>query len=257
MTPGREIWRWSAAALLAGAAHAALATALVVNWKPASAMPSAAPAALMINLSTIVAPQTPKLDVAPGPDAPSSEQKEMAPPDKEVAKVEPVPLLPEKEKAVAILEMPKSDPKPMLHEPPPEKQNTDNTNKKEKRQIASRAAAVPTYEAQRAVTASAPAIGAASVSSSAIASWRGTLIAHLNRYKSYPAGAASVGTANVAFTINRSGQVMSSHLTGSSGDRALDQEAVSLPKRASPVPAPPDGVGGGSIALNVPIRFSR
>ncbi|WP_244613890.1 hypothetical protein [Nitrobacter winogradskyi] len=32
---------------------------------------------------------------------------------------------------------------------------------------------------------------------------------------------------------------------------------MSLPRRASPVPAPPSNVGGGSITLSVPIRFNR
>jgi TonB family protein len=63
------------------------------------------------------------------------------------------------------------------------------------------------------------------------------LLAHLNRYKRYPSGAASTGTASVAFTIARSGQVLSARLIGSSGNPALDAEAVSLPRRASPVPA--------------------
>jgi hypothetical protein len=48
------------------------------------------------------------------------------------------------------------------------------------------------------------------------------LLAHLNRYKRYPSGAASTGTASVAFTIARSGQVLSARLIGSSGNPALE-----------------------------------
>jgi protein TonB len=72
---------------------------------------------------------------------------------------------------------------------------------------------------------------------------------HLNRYKRYPSGAAGTGTASVAFTIARSGQVLSARLIGSSGNPALDAEAVSLPRHASPVPAPPPDFGGGVLAL--------
>jgi periplasmic protein TonB len=50
-------------------------------------------------------------------------------------------------------------------------------------------------------------------------------MAHLNRYKRYPSGAATTGTASVAFTIVRSGQVLSARLIGSSGNPALDAEA--------------------------------
>jgi periplasmic protein TonB len=80
-------------------------------------------------------------------------------------------------------------------------------------------------------------------------------MAHLNRYKRYPSGAASTGTASVAFTIARSGQVLSARLIGSSGNPALDAEAISLTHRASPVPAPPPDFGGGVLTLTVPIHF--
>ncbi|HWL03956.1 MAG TPA: energy transducer TonB, partial [Xanthobacteraceae bacterium] len=62
-------------------------------------------------------------------------------------------------------------------------------------------------------------------------------------------------TATVAFTIDRSGRVLSARLAGSSGDAALDAEAVSLARRVSPVPAPPANIGGGSVLLAVPVRF--
>jgi protein TonB len=82
-------------------------------------------------------------------------------------------------------------------------------------------------------------------------------MAHLNRFKRYPAGASSTGTASVAFTIARSGQVLSARLIGSSGNPALDAEAVSLPRRASPVPAPPPEFGGSVLNLTVPIHFGE
>ena len=82
-------------------------------------------------------------------------------------------------------------------------------------------------------------------------------MAHLNRYKRFPPGAISSGNTSIAFTISRSGQVLSSRLVRSSGEGVLDQEAVALPRRASPVPAPPPSVGGASISLSVPIRFDR
>jgi protein TonB len=61
----------------------------------------------------------------------------------------------------------------------------------------------------------------------------------------------------VAFTIDRSGRVLSARLIRSSGSSALDQEAVSLARRASPVPPPPPNIGRASITLTVPVRFSR
>ena len=92
---------------------------------------------------------------------------------------------------------------------------------------------------------------------SGLATWRGRLIAHLNRYKRFPPGAASTGTAMVAFTISRAGTVLGARLVSSSGNPMLDAEAVALPRRASPMPAPPPSVAGATIALTVPVRFSR
>ncbi|MDP3321632.1 MAG: energy transducer TonB, partial [Bosea sp. (in: a-proteobacteria)] len=88
------------------------------------------------------------------------------------------------------------------------------------------------------------------------ASWRGTLLAHLNRYKRFPGG-ANPGTVQVSFSIDRSGRVLTARLVRGSGDALLDEEAVAMIRRASPVPAPPEGLGGGTIALAVPVKFSR
>ena len=82
-------------------------------------------------------------------------------------------------------------------------------------------------------------------------------MAQLNRHKRYPPGAVRDGTSLVAFNVNRSGAVTAARLARSSGDSTLDREAVSLPRRASPLPAPPDGMSGGSVALTVPIHFER
>ncbi len=51
--------------------------------------------------------------------------------------------------------------------------------------------------------------------------------------------------------------MLSARLVRGSGDASLDEEAVAMIRRASPVPAPPDGLGSGAIALTVPIKFSR
>jgi len=98
--------------------------------------------------------------------------------------------------------------------------------------------------------------GAATASAASRANWRGTLVAHLNRFKRFPGG-ANPGTVQVAFSIDRAGRVLSARLVGASGDALLDEEAVAMIRRASPVPAPPEGLGGGSISLSVPVKFSR
>ena len=106
-------------------------------------------------------------------------------------------------------------------------------------------------------TAASPSSSSGASVTSALASWKGQLVAHINRFKRFPANAASSGTASVAFAINRAGVVESARLISSSGDRALDEEAVALLHRASPTPPPPAHMAGNIISLTVPIRFDR
>ncbi|WP_237479676.1 energy transducer TonB family protein [Lichenibacterium dinghuense] len=90
-------------------------------------------------------------------------------------------------------------------------------------------------------------------SGAAVANWRGEVVAHLNAYKpASPNG--SGGTVRVAFSVDRGGRVVSASVSGSSGDPELDAAAVSMVRRASPVPAPPPEMGG-RIGLSVPVRF--
>lgn len=123
-------------------------------------------------------------------------------------------------------------------------------------QRAERAAAAAAAQASAAAAAAGRAAAAAASAAASSASWRASLMAHLNRYKRFPPG-ASPGSVSVSFTIDRSGGVRSASLARSSGNSALDAEAVAMVRRASPVPPPPAGVGGSSMAIAVPIRFSR
>lgn len=249
---------WSIAGVAALAGHAAVA-AIALNWTPGESAPPAPPPVMMISLAPIAAPQLPDQQAAPGPLAEDSlPQEEQKLPEKVVESQPDIPKLPEKEQAVAMLPPPMPEPKPETT-PVVREQSVEvkKEEKKKERKIATRAAAPATFEAPRAAQANAPAAGAARVPVAAIASWKGELMAQLNRHKRYPAGTSNNGTATVAFSINRSGEVTSARLAHSSGDSALDQEAVSLPKRASPLPKPPDGMSSGVIALTVPIRFGH
>jgi periplasmic protein TonB len=169
-----------------------------------------------------------------------------------------VPDLPKDDDAEATLASPPPpSPKPKAHkEPPPkaheaERKKPIDPEKPKHRETT----APPSSIAARSNTATAPSAGSGASPSVSPATWKNELMAHLNRYKRYPSGAASTGTASVAFTIARSGQVLSARLIGSSGNPALDAEAVSLPRRASPVPAPPPDFGGNVLNLTVPIHF--
>ncbi len=275
--------RWSVAALAVAAAHVG-ALWIALNWQPAHAEAAAgAPEpAIMIELAAVsVAPEAPAETLPPSPEpiAPETPPEPEPPPPEPVVEtpVEPPPPQPEPTPvrapepeirlpdlptipdALAGLapppppERPKRIEKPVERKPPPKPRVVERKPVERPRQ---RQAAAPPPAPPRAFAPNPDSSGAAAQPSVSTASWRGSLIAHLNRYKRFPGG-ASPGTVQVAFAIDRGGNVVSARLAGSSGDAALDQEAVAMVRRASPVPAPPGGLGSGTISLAVPVRFSR
>jgi periplasmic protein TonB len=129
--------------------------------------------------------------------------------------------------------------------------------KPDDRAEANRTRAPAASNSPAAKSAVSPTSSSGATASSALASWKGELVAHINRFKRFPPNAVAAGTASVAFAINRVGSVVSARLIASSGDRALDEEAVALLHRASPVPPPPAQFGGNVVTLAVPIRFDQ
>lgn len=260
--------RWGMATALVVVAHGAGAWA-ALNWHPIDTMPSDPPPAVMIELAPLaVAPPTPPQDVAPGPQMTEAQPETTpdAPTPIEDVKPDPtpptpqpeekIPELPKKESTEAVVAPPPPKPKP-AKKPPTKKHERDHKKPIDPDKPKRRQTTAPIAQSHLADTAAAPSAGSSFSSSVSPATWKGELMAHLNRYKRYPSGATGSGTASVAFTISRSGQVLSSRLIRSSGDPALDAEAASLPRRASPVPAPPPNIGGGIVTLTVPIHFGR
>lgn len=90
------------------------------------------------------------------------------------------------------------------------------------------------------------------------ARWQSKLVAYLNRHKRYPRAARSrkeEGTAQLAFTIDASGNVLSARIARSSGSPELDGEVLAMIRRASPLPAPPEAIARSRMDLSVPISF--
>ncbi|WP_395396602.1 TonB family protein [Novosphingobium sp. BL-8A] len=88
--------------------------------------------------------------------------------------------------------------------------------------------------------------------------WQGMVLAALDKVKRYPRDAhfaRQQGVPYIRFTMDRQGKILSVSLERSSGIRSLDQEALALPKRAQPLPKPPEDVKGESIELVVPVEF--
>jgi protein TonB len=68
-----------------------------------------------------------------------------------------------------------------------------------------------------------------------------------------PSGARS-GNVLVTFSFDRSGRILSVQVARSSGQEALDQQALRNVRSASPIPAPP--ADQASQTLTVPIQFN-
>ncbi|MBS0237153.1 MAG: energy transducer TonB [Proteobacteria bacterium] len=277
----RMALRWSGAVLCVAALHGGTAWA-VLNWPKPPVAASQLPAAVMIELAPLpVAPETPPQNVAVGPT--QDQQEESTPDDakeKPVEKTEPTPepvqepaksepdAKPVEEakpvetpkldpvpNAEALLPPPPKPPEPTTEEEkpePPKEKMVEKTKTKTRPKVTKTQAMAPkAMPLPPAQTNAAPVSGTSS--SMSVATWRGMVMAHLERFKRYPGGGG--GTSSVAFTIDRAGRVLSARLIRSSGSSTLDQEAAALPRRASPVPPPPANIAGGTVVLTVPVRF--
>lgn len=89
------------------------------------------------------------------------------------------------------------------------------------------------------------------------ASWQQSLLERFVRLQRYPTQARGAqGVVNVAFSIDRQGNVLSSRVVKSSGSAVLDAEALDLIKRATPLPPPPAEIADSQLSFVVPIRFT-
>jgi len=289
--------RWSVAAVVVLAVHGGIIWLALHRPEDQPPAPASAPALLM-DLAPAPAPDAPQQDLAPGPQVteshPAPTPDPVTPPDPTAqpqqslapspeAPVEPAPDMPTLPDTPPDMPPPPPSPEqndaalpPPMARPPvrPEHEKTETREVTQKsppkveaakqkpdkstRPEVAQSSAPPASQSVQSKAASSPSAGASAQQSQALAQWRDRLMRHLNRFKRYPAGAQGDGTAVIAFTLDRSGQVLSARLVKSSGDVILDQAAVALPRRANPVPKPPEDVGSGAtIPLTVAIQFGR
>ncbi|MCB1466738.1 MAG: energy transducer TonB [Rhizobiaceae bacterium] len=162
-------------------------------------------------------------------------------PDAAVPLPRPTPPAPKR----VVTKKPKKQPVQKAQKPRPQKQQ---------------AASQTTHKAQ--VQAKQSNRNAARQTSSGVsqaeqARWKSRLMAHLERRKRYRADArrrSEQGIVYVRLRIDDNGNVRSASIAGSSGHAALDNEVLSLVRRASPVPKRPPGV---NKTITAPFRFSR
>ena len=83
----------------------------------------------------------------------------------------------------------------------------------------------------------------------------GKLRTHLEKRKLNPR-TRKVGTAIVRFTVDASGQLLTSEIALSSGNKQLDDAAIASVERSAPFPAMPQDLDQQPMVVSVPFRFT-
>lgn len=221
-----DLRRWSLSAAVVISLHAALVV-MLTTWH--ERMPGDEGAeAIVVDLSPVTAPPTnSRNDLAPGPEQQQSKstkdvrQTEQTPRER----IEPPPPVPDAE--VKLPEEIKQPETPKEDATPPVPETTSPPRPKP--------------------------------SAAQVASWYRKIAKQVEQHKGYPASARArheTGTAELAFTLDRSGKVVTSRIVRTSGSAALDQETMDTVRRAQPFPSPPAKMAGETFEFTVPIRFN-
>ncbi len=257
--PQRGRW-WETAIALSILAHAVLFFAL---WERNNYdLERAAGAAAASNDGTIVIP----IEVLVSAALPSAQKPVEAttPDEKQVTNTPPQAQQENKKQEKTDTAPPqKNDEAPEVvqtakESPKPEKEKQDQ-KKKETSAASQTAAANPSQAAASRAQGRAGAGGRLESGGTANSSaYQAQVLAHLQRFRSYPAEAKAAGirgTAPVRFSLSSSGAVISASLAHGSGASVLDQAAIAVVRRASPFPPIPANLGRSRLDFAGPIRF--
>ena len=220
----------------------AVAVILALQWSNPRAV-ELPPQAMMVDLAPLPAPPPPappKVVIPPQPPTPEEEL--------------PIPKLAEAPKPKISVPKPvKPKQKP---QPPKPVEKPDPVKEKPSEEKPSDATPTKTSSDKSA----APVPGPSAQQLAAKASWEGALLAHLGKYKKYPAAAQSRGKEGLnrlRFVVDAQGKVLSYELVGRSGNADLDRATLEMIRRAQPLPKPPaDMLTNGSIEIVAPFVYS-
>ncbi|WOH48679.1 energy transducer TonB [Bradyrhizobium sp. sBnM-33] len=239
-----DLRRWMFSSLAVLCIYAGL-TATLATWRDVDdSVAAETSGAIVVDLAPLAAaPATTPTDIAPGPEQVMSEAQPVAKPEETPPDETPeLPPAPNPDAAVALQTRPQPDVTP------------------QQQAAAATTSAPPAINERIAPVAVAPTKGVPNdKNSEAVVTWRTQVLALVEKNKRYPETARSrreQGTAQVSFTLDRKGMVVSARVTQSSGSGALDEEALALLKRAQPFPAPPATFPGELVVVRQPIRFT-
>ncbi len=258
-------WVW--AAILVVAAHLILAY-VIIHTRDDMQNGAESPPAIMIELAPlpVAPPAVEEMEVPPAPvKTEEAHPEETQPPVPDmtpplVPPPEPQPVVEPPPQAVAVPETPLASkpeavlPKQVPPKPAPKaEKKSEKITKPERKPRAERTAAPRRLEAAPAPRAAAPAARPAGNPSMSSAEWGSMVRARIMAVKSCPGGASGAsGVVTVSFSISGGGSVGGAHVSGSSGNAALDAQATRMVRSAGPYPPTPTG---GAISLSIPIRF--
>jgi periplasmic protein TonB len=241
----QDIVRWASCAAVAVAAHGLLAAAVLAQSDEVN---DAGSPVVMVELAPVaVAPSQTPNDQAPAPQA----QPELVPRMQEEVEHK------EKPPDEQVEETPARDPEVTLPQREPDPPKQEQEAKVEQQAQPEVHATAPQSAPVTAALPASPAPGHdAERSAVAKATWDRALLARINSVKHYPAQAhGQSGIAKVEFRIDRSGHVLSSRITKSSGSATLDSEALATIKRGDPLPAPPSDIPDEYLTIGFPLKF--
>jgi protein TonB len=230
----RGIARWalSGAAIVTG--HAIVIAALVV-WYTRMPLETNVLPAIAITLADPTSGQAPANEMAIGIPQREQEYQPPEPPREEKPVDQPVEKLmpPPPQPAEVTL------PKPVEHV------------EEQKKQIE--------YRPKQEARAAAPKNEALKQSSVAASQAYGALVSgHLRRFVDRRvAERYGKGNVVVSFTLNREGKVLASRVIASSGNAALDREALAVVSRANPFPPFPAEKTGQQDSWTWPVHFDQ
>ena len=252
-TAGRSIRIWIFAAIGAVALHTGAVALAVVILQPDDAPDELGANAIEVGYVRM-APKIEPTDLPAGPDSDASaaspaveEQKEIV---KDTSRPKGTPTDTEDPDRIVT---PDDNKKPVENEPEiPKTPAVASTAA-----VATEATATPGSEAAVASThAVAPELGTGDSARRVRTTWEKELVAHLDKYKRYPSDRANKGADIVlSFDLDRTGHILATRIAKSSGDKSFDEAALTMMKRADPVPPPPPLVADDGLTFTLPVNF--
>lgn len=251
-----ELLRWALSGAAVVLLHGAVATAMINRSDDNASEPTAA---LVVDLAPFpTAPPESVTELPPGPAQVEADASPQTPVKEVKEEVEERPETVPSQTEVQPELAPAVNPEVALDTTPPKPEQKVEVPQENQLPAPETTAPPPIPEVAPAEVAAAPVQGPPSVDrSSAIPTWRSSVVALLERNKRYPADARNDrGIAQIAFSLDRKGRVMSSRIVTTSGSTALDREALDMIKRSQPFPPPPAALAGAEVSLTVPVRFN-